>query len=414
MNAEIIAVGTELLLGQIANTNAQFISKECAEIGVQMFYHTVAGDNSERLKAAIKTAESRSKCLIFTGGLGPTKDDLTKEAFAEALGRSLVMDQEALDKIEAFFERAGRQMTENNRRQAIVIEGSKVLLNNHGMAPGMIIEGENHVYILMPGPPSEMKPMFTDYVKPYLMNLQGEPIHSRVLRFFGIGESALETELMDLIDNQTNPTVAPLAKEGEVTLRLSARTRDLSEAEKMLDDLEDKITARVGSFLYGYGDDTTLASVVFEGLEGRGLTLAAAESLTGGMFSETLTAFSGASKVVSGGIVCYSNEIKEKLLGIPNELLQTDGAVSQACAKEMAERVRKLTGASVGISFTGVAGPTESEGKPVGTVFIGLATEKGTDVLAFRLSGSRRAIRNRTVKQGLDAIRKLLLDGFRD
>ncbi|HSU79497.1 MAG TPA: CinA family nicotinamide mononucleotide deamidase-related protein, partial [Candidatus Angelobacter sp.] len=264
MNAEIIAVGTELLLGQIANTNAQFISKELAEIGMNVFYHTVVGDNSDRLKKAIETAESRAKCLIFTGGLGPTKDDLTKETIASALEVGLTIDEEALKQIEAYFTRVGRPMTENNRRQAVVLEGAHVLPNNNGMAPGMILEKGDHLYILLPGPPSEMRPMFLESVRPYLMRTQGEPITSRVLRFFGIGESALETELMDLIDNQTNPTLAPLAKEGEVTLRLSAKTSDSVEAQRMLDSLEAKITDRVGEFLYGYGDDNTLPQVVFQ------------------------------------------------------------------------------------------------------------------------------------------------------
>ena len=408
LNAEIIAVGTELLLGQIANTNAQFISKELAEIGMNVFYHTVVGDNSDRLKKAIETAESRAKCLIFTGGLGPTKDDLTKETIASALEVGLTIDEEALKQIEAYFTRVGRPMTENNRRQAVVLEGAHVLPNNNGMAPGMILEKGDHLYILLPGPPSEMRPMFLESVRPYLMRTQGEPITSRVLRFFGIGESALETELMDLIDNQTNPTLAPLAKEGEVTLRLSAKTSDLVEAQRMLDSLEAKITDRVGEFLYGYGDDNTLPQVVFQALQEKGWTLAAAESLTGGAFSELISAFPGASAIFLGGVVSYTNGVKQNLLNVPKSVLDTDGAVSERCAKQMAENVRQLTGATLGISFTGVAGPSESEGKAVGTVFIGLASEKETNVYQLKLSGSRQAIRARSVKNGFDIIRKSL------
>lgn len=408
LNAELIAVGTELLLGQIANTNAQFISKELAELGINVFYHTVVGDNSDRLKKAVETAEGRANCLIFTGGLGPTKDDLTKETIASSLGVGLKIDQEALRQIEAYFTRVGRPMTENNRRQAVVLEGSQVLPNNNGMAPGMILEKNDHLYILLPGPPSEMKPMFLESVRPYLMKTQGAPITSRVLRFFGIGESALETELMDLIDNQTNPTLAPLAKEGEVTLRLSAKTSDLAEAERMLDALESKITARVGEFLYGYGDDNSLPQVVFKALKEKGLTLAAAESLTGGAFSEAISAFPGASELFLGGIVSYTNGVKQNVLKVPHSVLETDGAVSEQCAKDMAENVRQLTGANLGISFTGVAGPSESEGKPVGTVFIGLSSEQGTTVYPLKLSGSRLAIRQRTVKNGFNIIRKSL------
>lgn len=240
VNAEIIAVGSELLLGQIANTNAQFISRKLAEIGVNVFYHTVVGDNAERLEHAIETAKKRSNCIIFTGGLGPTKDDLTKETIARILNKRLVIDEAAMKNIEDFFKRTKRTMSENNRKQALVLEGSTVLPNHYGMAPGMALEANGIIYLLMPGVPKEMKPMFINYGVPFLQYHYGlkEKIISRVLRFFGIGESQLETDIEDLIDQQTNPTIAPLAKDGEVTLRLTAKHEDESTALKLIDETE--------------------------------------------------------------------------------------------------------------------------------------------------------------------------------
>ncbi len=292
MKAEIVAVGTELLLGQIANTNAQFISEQLAEIGVDVFYHTAVGDNPERLRAAVEIARSRSDVLIFTGGLGPTKDDLTKEVISEMLGRRLVIDRAALSSIEEHFKKTNRPMTENNKKQALVMEGARVLPNEKGMAPGMILETDGVIYILMPGVPSEMKAMFTNAVKPYLSSKVHEPIVSRVLRFFGIGESALETRLADLIDRQSRLTIAPLAKEGEVTLRLTVKHADAHVSQRLLDEAEAEIRARVGDYLYGYGE-TSLAETVFRLLRERGLTIASAESLTGGLFAERLTDLPG-------------------------------------------------------------------------------------------------------------------------
>ncbi|MFC4617413.1 competence/damage-inducible protein A [Camelliibacillus cellulosilyticus] len=407
MNAEIIAVGSELLLGQIANTNAQYISEQLATLGMNVFYHTVVGDNPERLKKVLEIADSRSELIILTGGLGPTKDDLTKDVVAGHVARKLVIDSEAMAAIEAFFRSAARPMTENNRRQALVIEGSRVLPNEVGMAPGMVVTIDKHVYILMPGPPHEMKPMFANHVKPFLNTLNEEPIISRVLRFFGIGESKLETEIIDLIDNQTNPTIAPLAKEGEVTLRLTAKHADRLQAEHLLDELEARIQARVGAFFYGYGE-TSLAAVVFDLLNQKGLTVAAAESLTGGLFSQQLTDVPGASAVFNGGVVCYTNAVKRDILGVSEEILEAEGAVSESCAVQLAEGVRARCGADIGISFTGVAGPDKSEGKEVGTVYIGLAAGGKTHVFSKQINGNRADIRQRTILHGFDVIRRYL------
>ncbi|EIT85150.1 competence damage-inducible protein A [Fictibacillus macauensis ZFHKF-1] len=402
MNAEIIAVGSELLLGQIVNSNAQFISKELATLGVNVFYHTAVGDNSTRLTATIKTAQRRSNVIIFTGGLGPTKDDLTKETIASLLGRPLTYDEDAMEHIEDYFKRSKRQMSENNRKQALVLDGCHVLKNEFGMAPGMALQVEGITYILLPGPPKEMGPMFVNYAIPYLAALQPEaaPITSRVLRFFGIGESLLEATLQDIIDEQQNPTVAPLAGNHEVTLRLSAKFHDQKEALLALDQLEHRITERVGEFLYGY-DETTLMKEAAQLFVQKGLTVAAAESLTGGGFGAEMTSLDGSSAYFLGSLVSYSNEMKEALLDIPSSLLKTEGAVSAACAELMAASARTKTGADIGISFTGVAGPQESEGKEVGTVFIGLSTNQKTTVHEVHISGSREAIRARTIKYGL-------------
>ena len=412
MNAEILAVGTELLLGQIANTNAQFLSKHLADIGVNVFYHTVVGDNPSRLKSALEVAETRSNLIILTGGLGPTKDDVTKETIAAHLSKKLVIDAEALRSIEWYFQKVNRVMTDNNRKQALIVEDSEVLTNDHGMAPGMVVTTKTHTYMLLPGPPSEMAPMFLHYGQHALlakMNIQ-EKIVSRVLRFFGIGEAALETQIEDLIEGQSNPTIAPLAGDSEVTLRLTAKHELGSEAEKMLDTVEAKIRTRVGEFIYGY-DDTSLVEEAMKHLKRSGLTIAAAESLTGGMFQEQITSFAGASQLLKGGVVCYSNEAKANVLGVKAETIAAHGVVSEQCASELAANVSALLGSDIGISFTGVAGPDEQEGKPVGTVYIGIH-QKGqpTKVEKLQLAGNRSSIRKRSVKFGFYYLLKMLQD----
>jgi len=402
MDAEIIAVGSELLLGQIVNTNARFLSQQLAGLGINVYFHTVVGDNPGRLKAAIEIAEKRAKMIIFTGGLGPTKDDLTKETIARHLGKELVMDQTALESIELYFKRTNRVMTDNNKKQALVLEGSHILPNDHGMAPGMVVKSGSLTYMLLPGPPKEMEPMFLQYGSQALSskNVSKEKIVSRVLRFFGIGEAALETEIIDLIDAQSNPTIAPLAGDGEVTLRLTAKHVDEVTAQAMLDEVENTINQRVGKFLYGY-DNTSLLEELMKALKERKLTITAAESLTGGLFQQELTSIAGASAVFKGGIVCYSNEVKQQVLQVNPETLKTHGAVSEECAIELAENAARLVKSDIGVSFTGVAGPDELEGKPVGTVYIGIAIHgRPTVVEKIILGGTREANRNRTVKFG--------------
>ncbi|PLS16747.1 competence/damage-inducible protein A [Bacillus sp. M6-12] len=402
MNAEIIAVGSELLLGQIVNTNARFLSQQLAEHGINVYYHTVVGDNASRLNSVIEIAEQRSNLIIFTGGLGPTKDDLTKETISRHLGKKLVYDENALTSIEQYFARTGRDMTENNKKQALVIEGSSVLPNDHGMAPGMVITVQGISYILLPGPPKEMEPMFLEYaIKNLLAKLdKHERIESKVLRFFGIGEAALETEIEDLLEKQHNPTIAPLASDGEVTLRITAKHTSRETCEKMIADTEKEILARVGQYHYG-NDQTSLMKELVRELTSRNTTIASAESLTGGMFQEKLTAIPGSGKIFMSGIVSYTNEAKAKLLKVKEETIENHGVVSEQCATEMAENVRSMLDADIGISFTGVAGPEELEGNPVGTVFIGISF-RNSEPKSFKLnfSGSREQNRVRSVKYG--------------
>ncbi len=416
MNSEIIAVGSELLLGQIVNTNAQFLSKQLADMGINVYYHTVAGDNPGRLKSVLEIAEKRADVIILTGGLGPTKDDLTKETVAAHLGKKLVYDEQALDSIKAYFEKTKRPFTENSRKQALVIEGSRVLPNDYGMAPGMAVKAKGRIYMLLPGPPREMEPMFLKYGKNVLLsgNHTNGKIVSKVLRFFGIGEAALETEIADLIDAQKNPTIAPLAAGGEVTLRLTAKHADLAEADRLLEEMEKKILARVGRFFYGYDSDS-LFQVLSRELKERRLTLAAAESLTGGLFQQEMTAIPGASVIVRGGVVCYSTDVKREVLNVKEETIKTKGVVSAECALELAENVRNLLSADIGISFTGVAGPDEQEGKPVGTVFVGISIAgQGNHVKKLHLGGTRDMIRLRTVKHGCFLLINLLRKGKLD
>lgn len=401
-NAEIIAVGSELLLGQIANTNAQFISKQLADIGVNMYYHTVVGDNASRLKQAVKTAQERSDFLIFTGGLGPTKDDLTKETIAEAIGRRLVINDEAMASIEGYFAKTNRMMSPNNRKQALVLEGSDVLVNRFGMAPGMLLESDGRIYMLLPGPPTELEPMMEQEAIPLLLEKLGnnEKIVSTVLRFFGIGESQLETDLEDIIDSQTNPTIAPLAADGEVTLRLTAKHADQLETKRLLKETEEKIMERVGEYFYGY-DDTSLVSELVKTCKEKGFSLSAAESFTGGLFSEGITEIPGVSSFFKGSVVCYTNEMKSSVVGVSLQTLKQYGAVSSECAKELAAGIKNVTGSDIGISFTGVAGPDSQEGHPPGKVFIGIATPgKPVQAFEFIFAGTRTGIRKRSAKYG--------------
>ncbi|MEK3886904.1 competence/damage-inducible protein A [Bacillus sp. FSL K6-3431] len=402
MNAEIIAVGTELLLGQIANTNAQFLSAQLAEVGVNVFHHTVVGDNPSRLKKAIIQAEERANLIIFTGGLGPTKDDLTKETIAQHLDKQLITDQVAMQTILDYFDKIGKVMTANNKKQALVLEGGHVLPNEHGMAPGMFVKSANTYFMLLPGPPHEMQPMFRNYGRPTIEAKMGttEKIESLVLRYFGIGEAELAEKLSDIIDAQTNPTVAPLAGDGEVTVRITARHQQEDTARRMLVEMENKINELVGEYFYGY-DETSLMRELLKKLEEEGVTIAAAESLTGGLFQSDMTAVVGVSTMLIGGVVCYSNESKMKLCNVKEETINQYGVVSEQCALELADNIRTMLGTDIGISFTGAAGPDSLEGNPAGTVWIGISfKERQSKAYLLKLAGSRNGNRKRSVKYG--------------
>ena len=403
MKVEIIAVGSELLLGQITNTNATFMSSRLAEIGVDVYFHTVVGDNPKRLEEAIMIAEKRANVLVFSGGLGPTKDDMTKETIAKHIGTSLVSDDEALKQIEQYFERSKRGMTENNKKQALVLEGSVVLPNRTGMAPGMAVEKEGIQYILLPGPPHEMQPMFVDEAIPYLLKINGKKqvITSRVLKFYGIGEAELEHRIQPILEKQSNPTVAPLATAEAVTLRITAKANSIDEANQLINPTEEEIRSIVGEFIYG-SDDDTLASKAVELLKEKGFTLSAAESLTAGLFLAELANEPGISGTLSGGVIVYDEEAKVKQLGVEQKLLDEFGVVSKECAESLAFHVQQKFNTDVGVGITGAAGPTPHDGKPVGTVWIGIALpNKKPATYKLLLSGTRNTNRLRSARFAL-------------
>jgi nicotinamide-nucleotide amidase len=402
MNAEIIAVGSELLLGQIQNSNATYLSEQLSSVGINVYHHVVVGDNPHRLSEVVKSGLERSELVIFTGGLGPTKDDLTKEVVAQVIGRELVYDQQTEERIKSFYAQRRQHMTDNNRKQAMVLKDAKIIPNDHGLACGMVIEYGKKIIVMLPGPPSELKPMFKSYLMPFLKEelTLAEEIHSKVLRFFDIGESQLVEKVDDLIEGQSNPTIAPLASGGEVTLRLTIKGSDKKDNMKQLEQLKEKLLHRLGDYYYGEGE-SHLAQILFDELQKRTQTIAAAESLTGGLFSTMLTEQSGASNVFTGGIICYSDAVKQSELDIPHKMLQTDGSVSSACAKQLAINIRAKLNSDVGISFTGVAGPNPLEGKNPGVVYIGIATKNHVETHELHLAGSRENIRERSVKYGL-------------
>lgn len=400
MKAEVIAVGSELLLGQITNTNARFISSKLAEIGIDVHYQTVVGDNPARLDEVLTIAKQRADVLIFTGGLGPTKDDMTKETIVKHIGTSLVIDDEALHYIQQYFERAGRQMTENNKKQALVFEGSTILPNRNGMAPGMAVEKEGVRYILLPGPPHEMEPMFTAAVIPYLLDATGakEVIISRVLKFYGIGEAELEYRIQPILEKQTNPTVAPLATADAVTLRLTAKAATLDDAFKLIAPVEGEIRAIVGEYIFGTDDDT-LSSKAAELLFQNNWTLSAAESLTAGLFMAELGTQAGIGASLEGGVVVYNEKAKVEQLGVDSDLLDEYGIVSAECAAALAVSVKRKFGSDIGVGLTGAAGPEPHDGTPVGTVWIGIVSDDmETETYKLALSGFRNANRLRAAR----------------
>ena len=403
-NAEILCVGTEILIGDIINTNAAYISKRLAALGVNQYHQGVVGDNPERLKMFLSEALKRADLVIMTGGLGPTYDDLTKETVATLMGRKMVLHQESYDKLKEFFDFRHLEMTENNVKQAYMPEGCIILRNDHGTAPGAIIEDteKGKVAIVLPGPPKEMIPMFEEGVVPYIESLSNELFVSKNVNIFGMGESKVESELIDIMRESLNPTVAPYAGDGEVRLRVTAKaeTKEVGE-ELCLNMIEQLKKTTVGEYIYGV--DTTLEEALVNKLIEKNKKIAVAESCTGGTVTGKITSISGASAVLDGSVVSYANDVKADLLGVSREVLETKGAVSEECALEMAEGVRKLMGADIGISITGIAGPTGgTKEKPVGTVYIAVSTAEGSEckLLTLRNNG-REYIRNVSAKNVL-------------
>lgn len=409
MDAEIIAVGSELLLGQIANTNAQYISQRLSSVGVNVYYHTVVGDNKERLLKALEIACKRANIIITTGGLGPTMDDLTKETIAEYLGMELMLHQPSAQAIREYFARRGRVMTENNLKQAMFPREAIVLPNAVGTAPGAIIEKDGKTFIILPGPPFEMQPMFENHVIPYLAQRENQKIFSRVLRIYGIGESAVEEMIKDLLEKQTNPTIAPLAAYGEVTLRLTVKCPRSQDPLELIKPVEDEIRRRLEQAVYGIDDDR-LETVVARLLKERGLTLAMAESCTGGLISNLLTDVPGISENLLETCVTYSNQAKINRLGVKHETLEAYGAVSPQTAQEMAEGILRTSGADIGLAVTGIAGPGGgTPEKPVGLVYIAIAMDGNVEVKRIYNQGDRKRIKLSTANTALDLLRRKLL-----
>lgn len=375
--AEIISVGTELLLGDIVNTDAAFISKRLAALGISQYHQSTVGDNSARLGEVLAESLSRSDLVILTGGLGPTYDDLTKETAAKLMHRELVPDPVSLARIENRARLFGFEMTENNKKQALIPEGSTIFKNDYGTAPGMSIEDFDNgkLIILLPGPPRECEPMFTGEVEPYLRQFTENLLFSKTLNIFGIGESKVESILRPLMLASTNPTVAPYAKDGEVQLRITASGKDETECSSLCDEMIAGISAtEVGQYIYGVDAGTLEEALVKALIKGK-KHIAAAESCTGGYVAKRITNVSGSSEVLDGSIVTYANRVKEQFVNVSRETLSKYGAVSSQTAIEMARGVRKLFGADIGVSTTGIAGPTGgTPDKPVGTVFVGVST----------------------------------------
>lgn len=409
MVAEIVSVGTELLMGQIVNTNARYLSQRLNEIGVNLYFETTVGDNEERLTNTIQTALSRSDIVILTGGLGPTDDDITKEVAAKAFSKTLVLHEESFENIKKYFEARGIPMPENNKKQAMLPDDGIILENKCGTAPGCIMERDSKAIILLPGPPYEMQAMFENDVLPYLKNKSGSVLYSKIIRIFGMGESKVQAELSDFFADQSEITIAPYVKTGETTLRLTTRCKDEKEGEEKLAFTVEEIKNRLGSVVYST-DDEELEEVVVKLLKEKGKTLALAESCTGGLIASKIVSVSGCSDVFIEGAVTYANDAKMRRLGVNEETLKAHGAVSRETAIEMAEGIRKTSGANIGASVTGIAGPLGgTKEKEVGLVYIALSDENGTEVKELHLGNLRNVVRERAAKAVIDMVRQSLI-----
>lgn len=410
MVVELISVGTEILLGNIVNTNAAFLAGECAALGLSCYYQTVVGDNEERLMDTIRRALKRADILILSGGLGPTQDDLTKEMVAKVLDRPLVLDEHSRERIQEFFASRKRTITDNNWKQAYAPQGAIIIDNENGTAPGIIISAKGKHILLLPGPPNELRPMFLKQMLPYLQKLGQGTIYSQTVKLCGIGESQAETQILDLLEAQTNPTIAPYAKTGEVHLRVTAKAPDREEALALAAPVVKELQQRFGDMVYTICEEVTLEQAVADLLKERGWKMATAESCTGGMVAARLTGVAGVSQVFETGLVTYANGTKTALLGVKEETLDKYGAVSPETAREMAEGLAERTKAEVTLSITGIAGPGGgSDEKPVGLVYMGCCVAGKTTIRKFHFSGNRQKIRESSVAAGLTLIRKCIL-----
>ena len=415
MITELISVGTEILLGNIVNTNSAYLSEKCALLGLSVYYQDVVGDNEGRMRDVIRTALDRSDVVILTGGLGPTEDDITKEVTADLMGMPLKEDSHSrklIDKYLKEYEKNNpqRRITKNNYKQAMVPEGAIVLDNHNGTAPGLILEKKGKTAILLPGPPNELKPMFEEYVVPYLQKNQPEIIVSQMVKISGIGESQVAEEIQDLIESQTNPTIAPYAKTGEVHLRVTASAENEKACRKLIKPVVKELKKRFGENVFATDESKTLEEAVIDLLKEKDLKLSLAESLTGGMIAQRIVNVSGASEVFGYGFVTYSNKAKHKCLGVKKRTLKEQGAVSAKCAREMAKGACKASGADISISVTGLAGPGGgTKETPVGTVIMGCCYKGKAIAKEFHFTGNRMRIREQTTAHALAMLRDCII-----
>ncbi len=413
MTVELISVGTEILLGNIVNTNANYLSQKCAELGFSLYYQIAVGDNETRVCDVIKTSISRSDIVILTGGLGPTQDDMTKEAVAKVFGLELLMDEASRERIDDYFKFRYKDtpaiVTENNWKQALKIEGSIVVDNDNGTAPGYIVEQGEKAIILLPGPPSEMIPMFETHILPYLQKKQNKVFVSSMVKICGVGESKAETDIIDLIEGQTNPTIAPYAKSGEVHFRVTAAADNEAEARQMIEPVVKELYTRFGDNIYTIEENETLEDAVVKLLKQNHMTLATAESCTGGLLTGRLVNVSGVSEFLREGFITYSNDAKMKYLNVKPETLKEFGAVSSQTAEEMVLGAARASGASAALAVTGIAGPEGgTQEKPVGLVYIACLSNDEVTVKEYRLKGNRQKVREISVIYALDLLRRSL------
>ena len=410
MRAEIISVGTEILLGDIVNTNTQFLAKELASIGIEVYRQEVIGDNEDRLLGILEEALKRSDMVITTGGLGPTKDDLTKETACKFFNMDLELHEKSLKQLEEYFSRMGRKIVESNYKQVYFPKEAIVLPNPNGTAPGAILEKNNKYIVILPGPPKEMKPMYLNHVRPYLIKKGDGIIESEVVRVLGIGESMAAEKLKEFIENGVNPTVAPYAKEEDVIFRITAKAEREEEALKLIEPVKNKVKEILGEDVYGEGEDTTIERVVGDLLIKNKLKISTAESCTGGMIASRLVSISGISDAFLEGAVTYSNEAKVRTLNVKEETLKKYGAVSEETAREMAEGMAKRTGSDIAVVTTGIAGPGGgTEEKPVGLVYIGLYYKGEVFVYKNVFNGNRQEVRTKATVRALDIVRRKIM-----